>query len=65
MDNNKTEHIVISKQEYAEFVHAVNTHYFLRFVGRGVAYIATGNCGYRFKIIEFGGLEILNRKDLK
>ena len=57
--------IWLSRQEYATFMHEVNTLFYDRFVGHEVAYIAIGNFGYRFRIYEFGSYQILSRKELK
>lgn len=64
-ENNNVREIWLSEQEYASFMHEVNTLFFSRFAGHEVAYIAIGNYGYRFRIYEFGSYQILSRKELR
>ena len=63
-DEHIVEFIRLTREEYATFVHEVNTLYHARFEGHEVAYIAIGNHGYRFRIHGFDDYEILSRKEL-
>ena len=56
--------IRMTREEYAIFMHEVNTLYYSRFKDHEVAYIAIGNYGYRFRILGFNDYEILSRKEL-
>ena len=62
--NDATREIWLTEEEYATFMHEVNTLDFTRFVGHEVAYIAIGEHGYRFRIFEFGSYQNISRKEL-
>lgn len=60
-DNNKT---IISKEEYANFLHYVNDVYHTKYAGKKFGQIFIDNIYYRFEIVEFNEYNIVYRKEL-
>lgn len=57
--------IKLTKQEYAQFMAAVNTNYFVRYAHKNHDAIIIDNTIYYFHIIDFNEYKILTREELK
>ena len=55
---------LISAEEYAQFLHAVNAVYHTKYEGRKYGQIFVDNIYYRFKIVDFNEYNIVYRKEL-